>query len=148
MKDIKFKVYDIIRNKICEKCHYVDFFTQEIHVEDENGEFDILDFEDSILLRFTGLKDINGVDIYQGDVVRWDDNSDGKYWRICEVMWEKSHFVLVGITVDWKDLNTLRKVEFKFGQFRYEMDGELEIIGNIYENPDIFKRYGTEPKEK
>lgn len=141
--NIKFKVFDKIRNKMCEKCYCIDFFRQEVHVELEHGEFEILDFEDAIILRFTGLIDKNGVEIYQGDVVRWDDNSNGRYWRICEVMWEKSKFILVGITTNGEQTKTLRRIEFKFGRFIYEKDGELEIIGNIYENPEIFTEYGV-----
>ena len=30
-------------------------------------------------------------------------------------------------------------IDFKFGVFIYERDGELEVIGNIYESPELLK---------
>jgi hypothetical protein len=94
---------------------------------------------------FTGLKDKNGKEIFGaigergGDVVRWDDMSNGKYWRVCKIIWNKTRFELHGYTFSSDNPNEKIKVDFKFGQFIYEYDGALEIIGNTYDNPEIIQ---------
>lgn len=76
------------------------------------------------LMQYTGLKDIDGHDIYEGDIVKATPfrPSDFDAW--------------VGF------------VEFDPYTLRYRADGEslgdyesgeLEIIGNIYENPEILE---------
>lgn len=89
-------------------------------------------------LRYTGLKDKKGTDIFEGDIVRWDDNSKGAYWRVCKVVWETSGFKLIGHTFNSKTpKDTSQKVIFSFGSFIYQYDRALEIIGNIYENKKL-----------
>ena len=89
------------------------------------------------IMQFTGLLDKDGKEIYEGDVVQWDDDSKGLYWRICQVIWNKSRFELHGYSFKSKTPNDRRSVNFTFGQFIYEKDGILEIIGNVYENPEL-----------
>jgi uncharacterized phage protein (TIGR01671 family) len=73
-----------------------------------------------ILMQYTGLKDKNGKEIYEGDVAIWFVN--GKK-VVGEVYYEGQAF----------DMRNN-----KMGYIGWDANrGEVEIIGNIYENPEL-----------
>lgn len=85
-------------------------------------------FDDIILMQSTGLKDKNGVEIFEWDVViAWSQGVKGTFEikRRIDGLWL--------LYPAWKD-----------GQFWYLSPTEdgcetIEIIGNIYENPDLIE---------
>lgn len=80
---------------------------------------------DYILMQSTGLKDKNGIDVYQGDIIRCT--------RGCphEVIWlEEYGGTFFGGMPAWY-LSGLEK--------GYAWTGEEEVIGNIYENPELLE---------
>jgi uncharacterized phage protein (TIGR01671 family) len=82
---------------------------------DEEAEYGVLT---DTVGQYVGLKDKNGKEIYEGDIVRW--KSDG---MVAEVSWDadKSRF-------RWAHW-TLTKIQTK----------DLSVIGNVYENPELLK---------
>jgi uncharacterized phage protein (TIGR01671 family) len=85
-----------------------------------------------------GLQDSIGREIYEDDVVRWDDCSNGKYWRFAVVK------INPDIQFDCQPIKAFSGIEntadcvFKYGNFAYtETQGHLEIIGNIHDNPEL-----------
>ena len=87
--------------------------------------------DDEYLMLSTGLKDKNGKEIFEGDII-----TNGK-----DVMCMKRHNTL-GFYVEQKG-----EVEFiagsavleEFEEDAKEIADSLEIIGNIYENPELLE---------
>lgn len=102
------------------------------------------------LMQFTGLKDKNGKEIYEGDIVRFkhgEQNKDEFYEKVEVVSFWRGSFCLGSNSLhDWytdKDGNinerlshfqqTINRIDF------YYRDFDLGVIGNIYENKDLLK---------
>ena len=75
--------------------------------------------------QYTGLKDKNGKKIYDGDIVKVFIS--GRWW-IAKVIYEYS-----GFTID-----VTNNKELEFGR-RGIIERFTEVIGNIYDNPELLK---------
>ncbi len=101
-------------------------------VEDGSAE----DVEEETVGQFTGLLDKNNKEIYEGDIIKFT-KWDGK---------------LVTGLVKWDDCNPCMCIEFKteYKQTDWEYDfikcGTMiiEVIGNIYDNPELIKGNNNE----
>lgn len=95
------------------------------------GETNFMSFDEIELMQSTGLFDRNGKEIFEGDII-----TNGK-----DVMCMKRHNTL-GFYVERKG-----KVDFiadsavleEFEEDAKEIAASLEIIGNIYENPELLE---------
>ena len=81
--------------------------------------------QEFVLLQYTGLKDKNGREIYEGDIL----NVSGVATDFCTVEYSNSHCAF------------LRTWCGKDGRERFSIElpsiNEIEVIGNIYENPNL-----------
>jgi uncharacterized phage protein (TIGR01671 family) len=82
-------------------------------------------------MQYTGLKDKNGKEIYEGDIVHVQDNSHDPIWGTDE----KHPIVFDGGAFRMDTLNIYELL----GWGGYPRALTLEIIGNIYENPELLK---------
>lgn len=84
-----------------------------------NGDFRSLSETEFVLMQYTGLKDKNKVEIYEGDVIKAGDE------LIYYVYYDE----------DYASFRLRRR------NAKYALDVYLkcEIIGNIYENPELLK---------
>ena len=106
----------------------IDFDYEFAYLEEKNGYRCERDFDEIELMQFTELKDKNGKEIYDGDIViAWSQGVKGTFEikRRIDGLWL--------LYPAWKD-----------GQFWYlnpTEDGRetIEIIGNIYENHELLE---------
>lgn len=82
------------------------------------------DGERFILCQYTGIKDISGVEIYEGDIFIARNSHNCKF----KVIYDGSRFI--GVNYDRERVCYVDSC-YKNGSSR------LEIIGNIYENPEL-----------
>ena len=116
-----------------------DFSEWLIRLDEESEGYDG-DFkvgEDIELMEFSGLTDKNKVEIYEGDIVRWSDGDwkgEGNP-RIAEVRFDPE-LCFFAFNVDKESGGH----KFGFSNFIYtDTEKHLEVIGNVYENPELLK---------
>ena len=113
MRGIKFRAFDTYTNRIVsweeikESCEFDSFF-------------DLVSFEK---MQFTGLKDCNGADIFEGDIVEIPECNHLKFVEWCS---ESCCFVL-------RHLPNNRYSE----NFYFEEFSKIKVIGNIYQNHEL-----------
>lgn len=104
-------------------------------------ETDLQEFDTIKLMQFTGLTDKNGVEIYEGDIVEFSDK-----WE-----WYRSTYGIKMRFADKKehtklkaqyDAEPMERREVKIPDCYQELSTSdlknyWEIIGNVFENPDL-----------
>lgn len=91
--------------------------------------FDEVPASDFILMQSTGLKDKNGKEIYDGDIVKFYDCDDDVY--VTPVVWDKN-YACFGVSFSGK-----YPISFDYLEEFYTELKDIEVVGNIYENPEL-----------
>jgi uncharacterized phage protein (TIGR01671 family) len=93
--------------------------------------------------QYTGLKDKNGKEVYEGDIAEIkmiegvDENEENLFIGTVQYIWLNYGFSLKRLRCENKDIQSLDSASF-WHCFESEY---VEIIGNIYENPELLKEY-------
>lgn len=116
MREIKFRAWEKTKqimffvNDIEGLLQYTIFFNKDCSIE--------IDEYNSELMQFTGIKDKYEKDIYEGDLCNTEDG-------VCEIVFKYGCFCYL-----------ISKEETFCPSFNWHIE-ELEIVGNIFENPEM-----------
>lgn len=128
MRKIKFRAWIVDEEKyyynVQNTYDYIDWF----NTGDEPAPYmcfgDMLNDENIILEQYTGLKDKNGVEICEGDIVEMDN-----YLYIIDYITNECAYRLRRAKNNTISMFTLQSFKTKF----------IEVIGNIHENGEFLK---------
>lgn len=124
MREIKFRVWDkepkrmeyLDNNNTHHSFTFIKGYAEYYNLQNGSGG------DEYVLMQYTGLKDKNGKEIYDEDIVQSPVGTKGK------VIWYEGGW---NIFVNWEHKS----------QYFYlsTVNNEFQIIGNIYENPELIK---------
>lgn len=144
MREIKFRAYIGLENNIKDVIT-IDFDNKSIGVLDVNlmGHpfIKIWDFDQVELMQYTGLKDKNGADIYEGDILELINEADRRVNAICK--FGERRLIHGGYTIEIQGLYFEvegRKTNPVICNYKGLHDLEImEVRGNIYEKPELLE---------
>jgi len=161
MREIKFRAWDkedkkmwkvvSITESIWGDCEEAHIRVCEFHENPSKKETDVRMSVDYELMQYTGLKDKNGKEIYEGDIINYSFTDCGEVnTRVLEVYNDGTNFKTREIYRDyWLEkvggilLTVHGQLNAHKGKTQYLTDissssiYSYEIIGNIYENPEL-----------
>ena len=132
---VRYRAWDVLAEKMIDEILMISFVRKEIIGKFSDGSTSVpLKFEDErngedvILMQSTGLKDKNGKEIFEGDVVRQVRTQP-------TTENETITGVVTMIEGTWLIMNDCEQLASKL----WSETDENEIIGNIYENPELLE---------
>ena len=129
MKEFKMKAWLKKENKMVSIIG-IDLNYQYIRYTDDGNlfkdDYKIAEFKDIELLQFTGAKSKTGQEVYEADVIKFNDGIDDIYGLI-----------------SYDDEDAVYCVSYEnVTEHLLNMAGDFEIVGNIFENPDLHEQLG------
>ncbi|MEO0975955.1 MAG: YopX family protein [Pseudomonadota bacterium] len=126
-REIKFRVWDGTRNEMRQGVNIL-ICSHTGRPQWQHGYNEPEPMHDAKLLQFTGLKDANGVEIYEGDIVRLGDNPIHEGTLVeCQFSQSRAQWIYSFLTGQHKGKATDMVDTWR----------SYTIVGNIFENPEL-----------
>lgn len=127
MREIKFRAWDKEKKAIWTPIRSINFAYGYLELSKLAEPESDKDFDEIELMQFTGLKDKNGREIYEGDIISFTDLSVP--FKRASVYFENGCFYA-------DDKHPQGNIAL---WYLVDNNRDVEVIGNIYENPELLK---------
>jgi len=144
VREIKFRLWCKENEEMMEirKMHIENNAVWTISCVDHDSDFEYYpEDNDHVLMQYTGLKDKNGREIYEGDIVKrqpilYTDCSRTEIEGVGEITIGEIYYV-EGITIGIKLADGSGQILFPFHLLDSSQD--FEVIGNVFENTELLE---------
>ena len=131
--DIKFRAW-LKEEKKMVNVETIDFTDKSMQYLEKNEIIDAyllrrMIFDDVELMQYTGQKDKNSKEIYEGDILKYNFPYDGRLKHVSPVK-----FLETEASFGLKDIYG-NEIQL----YRITANNYFEVIGNIYENPELLE---------
>jgi len=134
MRELKFRVWDLERKRWESKMGvYFDDGRLGDFSECFHNNAGPNDEKDYVVQQYTGLKDKNDKEIYEGDIVKWGMSTvDPKFFSLRIVEWNENQLI-------YKVLDPFKMSVDYLYESRQPSTRWCEVVGNIFENSDLLE---------
>lgn len=134
MREIKFRAWDKQKKVMHFDFQFIksgdsgnDWIIFQSDKENFNGNFNPYFSQQLKIMQYTGLKDKNGVEIYEGDIVKAHSHKPTNF---------KIEFIEGGFCATQNGI----KYPIDINHFYQSIGCTIEVIGNIYQNPELLEQ--------
>jgi uncharacterized phage protein (TIGR01671 family) len=130
MRTLKFRVWDkFMKCWWCEDSQYLQMDGKKIHPAPWSTLSADLPDEHIVIQQYTGLKDTNGKDIYEGDIIQLEGSPISYSIEWDKYQWAINAHGALGYDPDWN-----------IQPFNHCVYERAIVVGNIFENSDLLKQ--------
>jgi len=129
MRTLKFRVWGkIMKRWWCEDSQYLQMDGKKIHPAPWSTLSADLPDEHIVIQQYTGLKDTNGKDIYEGDIIQLEGSPISYSIEWDKYQWAINAHGALGYDPDWN-----------LQPFNHCVYERAIVVGNIFETPELLE---------